>query len=145
MGMMAMMKGCKGGGDKGGFGSGGFGGCGGKPANNQRSDGSSVGEIRYDDASHAHIAIQSLNGSPFGDSTISVQYDQSSKDGTKLMVTGMPPGTKWQELKDHFKAIGTVAYAGFKTSSEDSGGWGGGGYGKWGGDSGGKGKGWGPY
>lgn len=101
-----------------------------------RSSGASqVGEIRYDDALHAQAAIQSLNGSTIQGSTINVAYDQSSMDGTKLIITGVPPGVQWQELKDHFKGVGTVAYAGFKRAPPDAGAWDpwGGGWDPWGG------------
>merc|ERR1719401_40032 len=36
--------------------------------------------------------------------------DSRSQDGSRLLVTGIPPGIEWQELKDHFGAIGRVAF-----------------------------------
>ncbi len=31
--------------------------------------------------------------------------------GTRVFVQGIPPGTSWQDLKDHFKAAGSVVFA----------------------------------
>jgi len=69
------------------------------------------GEVRYDFQLHAQLAIATLNGSMLGGAPITVQYDQSSQDGTKLIVGGIPRGIAWQELKDHFSAVGQVAFA----------------------------------
>eukprot|EP00747_Dinoflagellata_sp_TGD_P164563 gnl/TRDRNA2_/TRDRNA2_184657_c0_seq1.p1 gnl/TRDRNA2_/TRDRNA2_184657_c0~~gnl/TRDRNA2_/TRDRNA2_184657_c0_seq1.p1 ORF type:complete len:240 (+),score=52.32 gnl/TRDRNA2_/TRDRNA2_184657_c0_seq1:70-789(+) len=85
------------------------------------------GEIRYDDPSHAQQAMNMLNGSMLAGSQISIEFDMSSKDSTKLIVHGIPPGIQWQELKDHFKVIGTVAYSGIKGDNNKGGGKGGGG------------------
>merc|ERR1712151_1421811 len=45
------------------------------------------------------------------------RLDPHSKDNTRLIVTGIPPGMEWQELKDHFKPIGRVAHANVKGGS----------------------------
>merc|ERR1719387_2757788 len=63
---------------------------------------------------HTQQALAMLNGSSLGGSTIKVALDQTSIDGTKLIVTGVPPGIEWQELKDHFGQIGKVAFAGIQ-------------------------------
>merc|ERR1711972_661102 len=79
------------------------------------SDGSAtVGEIRYDDASHVPIAIAALNGSTLGGSQIVVMPDPSSTDCSKVIVWNIPPGTSWQDLKDHFSTIGSVAHSNVK-------------------------------
>jgi RNA recognition motif-containing protein len=77
-----------------------------------------TGEIRYDTAEAAQQAMAALQGSSMGGSEISISADSSSKDGTKLIVTGVPPGSGWQELKDHFKQAGLpIAYAGISAGS----------------------------
>jgi len=69
------------------------------------------GEVRYDDVVHARTAMTTLNGSQLGGSQIFIQADPKSTDGTKLSVSGIAPGTEWQELKDHFGSVGPVAFA----------------------------------
>mmetsp|Transcript_43301 Transcript_43301/g.114032 ORF Transcript_43301/g.114032 Transcript_43301/m.114032 type:complete len:202 (+) Transcript_43301:3-608(+) len=89
-----------------------------------------VAEVRYVSPMHAQSAVESLNGSSFHGGTLNVLFDQFSKDGTKLIVSGVPAGVGWMELKEHFKAIGSVAFAGFKdeiNSSQKGKGGGGGG------------------
>merc|ERR1719329_364737 len=72
-----------------------------------------TGEIRYDAPQSAQAAFQLLQGSTMEGTTIQIQMDPSSKDQTKLLVSNLPPGTGWQDLKDHFAQLGTpVAYAG---------------------------------
>lgn len=72
-----------------------------------------IGEVRYDTAVMAQQALQMLNGSEMdGGAKLSISMDSASKDGTKLIITGIPPGSGWQELKDHFSQAGPVAYAG---------------------------------
>lgn len=104
---------------KGGFGGGsgmkgGFGKKGGASAKATANGKGEVGEIRYDNPFHAQMAIGMLNNSAFNGGTISVDWDANSKDGTKLIVRGIPPGSEWQELKDHFGQMGTVAFADVK-------------------------------
>lgn len=43
---------------------------------------------------------------------ISVSADSRSQDGTKLLISNLPAGVEWQELKGHFAQCGEVAYAG---------------------------------
>merc|ERR1719188_2024511 len=70
------------------------------------------GEVRFDDPNDTAQALQTLNGSSLKGSQITLEMDPKSQDGTKLVVSGIPAGMQWQELKDHFSSIGTVAYAG---------------------------------
>lgn len=70
-----------------------------------------IGEVRYDDPSHAMVAMQSLNGSMLCGSQIFVRADPFSQDGSKLIVSGIGANCAWQELKDHFATVGTVAFA----------------------------------
>jgi len=70
-----------------------------------------TGEVRYDEPNHAALAVKRLNGSFFMGAQIFVTLDERSKDRSKLIVSGIPPGAQWQELKDHFKVIGNVAHA----------------------------------
>jgi len=78
------------------------------------SDNKLKGEIRYDDPSHAQIAMATLNGSLLQGSPISIEFDMGSRDNSRLIVHGIPAGCEWQELKDHFKTIGTVAFSDIK-------------------------------
>lgn len=78
-----------------------------------RSGETLVGEVRYDSSAAAQQAMHMLQGTEMGfGCKVSISMDASSKDGTKLIVTGIPPGSGWQELKDHFNQAGQVAYAG---------------------------------
>mmetsp|Transcript_148588 Transcript_148588/g.386345 ORF Transcript_148588/g.386345 Transcript_148588/m.386345 type:complete len:366 (+) Transcript_148588:871-1968(+) len=72
--------------------------------------GSMSAEVRYDDPEHARIAMEQMNGSIFGGGQLFVKADERSPDGAKLFVTGIPSGTEWQELKDHFGTVGSVAF-----------------------------------
>lgn len=84
------------------------------------------GEIRYDDEAHAQQAL-SLDGSIVCGAQIKVQLDPARPD--KLRIYGLPPRCQWQELKDHFATIGTVAFANVKGGKGGKGGkgdWGGG-------------------
>jgi len=74
------------------------------------SGGSVSAEVRFDDPQHAQGALQLLNGSILGGAEIKVILDATSSDGSKLRVTGIPPGLEWQEVKDHFAQCGTVAF-----------------------------------
>jgi len=67
-------------------------------------------EVRYDSPLHAQAAVHQLNGSKLWGAQLSVHLDPTSKDGAKLLVTGIAPGIEWQELKDHFSVIGQVAF-----------------------------------
>lgn len=69
-----------------------------------------VGEVRYDNASLAQNAMQSLNGSDLGGSAICIDVDINSPNGTRLHVTNIPTSIQWQELKDHFSHAGHVAF-----------------------------------
>lgn len=122
--MMTMMKGMMGKmGKGGGWGGGGGGGTGDWGGGGGGGGGVSVDyEIRYDDPTHTAQAIQSLNGSSIKGGQITVQLDPRSKDGTKLVVSGIPAGLHWKAVKDHFGQIGTVAFAGPKDESGGKGG-----------------------
>lgn len=75
-----------------------------------------TGEIRYEDPGHADQALKMLNGSMLGGSPISIEpdnsqcWDGSPSSNTRLIVRGIPLGIAWQELKDHFKQVGPVAF-----------------------------------
>jgi len=83
--------------------------------------GTAVGEIRYDDPTHAYDAGATLDGTQINGCTISIKLDPRSQDGTKLIVEGLPSGIEWQELKDHFNRVGPVAYAGVKEQNAGGG------------------------
>jgi len=84
--------------------------------------GPGVGEVRYDDPADAGRALEQLDGSIFHGSSISLELDPSNAEGCKLKVQGLPRGTLWQELKDHFSAAGIVAFAQVKAERGGSGG-----------------------
>lgn len=70
-----------------------------------------TGEVRFEDPQHAQLALKTLNGSLLGPNQIFIALDQLSTDKTKLAISGISPTTDWQELKDHFASMGTIAYA----------------------------------
>jgi len=72
------------------------------------------GEVRYSNALEAQTAIATLSGTDFKGSRITVGVDMTSQDGTKVWITGIPLGTSWQELKEHFTWAGAVAFANVK-------------------------------
>lgn len=127
MGMNPMMMGNSGGGFgmKGGFGGGcgvkggvgkkgGFGGgCGAKGGFGKKGGGGGLrtGEIRYQNPLHAQLAVSMLNNSAFNGGTLTVNWDMGSTDGSKLWIGGVPAGSAWQDLKDHFAQVGVVAFA----------------------------------
>lgn len=77
-----------------------------------RSSAGSSGEVRYADAAAAQTALETLSGASFKDSPIEIQEDPKSQDSTKILVSNLPAGIEWQELKDFFAECGEVAYAG---------------------------------
>eukprot|EP00933_Yihiella_yeosuensis_P081193 TRINITY_DN94754_c0_g1_i1.p1 TRINITY_DN94754_c0_g1~~TRINITY_DN94754_c0_g1_i1.p1 ORF type:complete len:566 (+),score=132.85 TRINITY_DN94754_c0_g1_i1:66-1700(+) len=81
-----------------------------------------VGEVRFTNPEDASAAIVQFNGSEFLGKIISVQADQSSTDGSKLLIYDLPDEAQWQELKDHFGSVGRVAYAGIRGGSGGKGG-----------------------
>jgi len=62
-------------------------------------------------AQEAMMAMTMLNGGQMLGSIIQVNLHTGSQDGTKLQVSGIPPGAAWQELKDLFASCGTVMHA----------------------------------
>lgn len=69
-----------------------------------------VGEVRFDTPHAAQVACQQMNGAPLSGAPLQVSMDANSKDGTKVLVTGIPLGVEWQELKDHFAPVGSLAF-----------------------------------
>lgn len=74
-----------------------------------RSATSGTGEVRFEHALAARQAL-SMDGTMLNGSKIGLSLDPTSKDSTKLIVTGLPAGIEWQELKDHFAQIGDLAF-----------------------------------
>lgn len=103
--------------------------------------GAMYGEVRYESAADAQVALQRLNGTELGGTRVFVQLDAYARDGSRLFVTGLSTSTGWQDLKDHFAVIGRVAFAGVHSKGMGKGGgaswWPGGGRG---GGKGGKGQ-----
>jgi len=76
-----------------------------------KGSGPSIGEVRMSNAQEAMNALTMLNGAQMLGSTIQVNLHPGSQDGTKLQVSGIPPGAAWQELKDLFGSCGVVMHA----------------------------------
>merc|ERR1740138_1375840 len=75
--------------------------------------GARVGEVRFDDPFHAQQAVQQLDGSTIHGWKIKVSFHgMNNPTGTKLLITNCPPTCMWMDLKDHFKHLGNVAFAG---------------------------------
>merc|ERR1712216_798029 len=67
-------------------------------------------ELRYASPMHAQMAVNMLNGAVFNGTKIRLAMDPMSPDGTKLIVSGLPPGTGWQDVKDYCVCVGPVAF-----------------------------------
>jgi len=76
-----------------------------------KGSGPSIGEVRMSNAQEAMMAMTMLNGGQMLGSIIQVNLHPGSQDGTKLQVSGIPPGAAWQELKDLFASCGNVMHA----------------------------------
>jgi len=66
-------------------------------------------ELRYDDPAHAHQALGMLQGSVISGQALTLALDESGEKLT-IMVSGVPAGIEWQDLKDHFNQVGAVGY-----------------------------------
>jgi len=75
-----------------------------------------TGEVRFENALSCQTALQTMNGSVLAGQQIYVSFDPNSKDGTRIIVTGLAPAVEWQELKDHFSTVGQVAFANITSS-----------------------------
>merc|ERR1719223_69681 len=109
-----------------GFGKGkgfGGGGCGGgfQPYGSRKGGPLMTGSVRYANAMHTQIAIGMLNQSTLKGSPINVDWDWQAEDGNSLWVGNLPPGTSWQDLKDHFSSIGLVSFADVKPAKSGKG------------------------
>lgn len=76
----------------------------------------SQGEVRFETAQHALLAVQTLNGTFMRGSQIFLQVDPTVQDGSRLVVHNVAPGATWQELKEHFASVGSVTYAQVRAS-----------------------------
>lgn len=73
-----------------------------------------VGQVRFEEAEDAWNAIERINGTYIGGQQVSVELDNAlngSGQRSTILVHGLQPSFRWQDLKDHFKRIGSVAYA----------------------------------
>merc|ERR1711933_508969 len=77
-------------------------------------NGNLVGEVRFEQAMHAQSAIAMLDGSMLNGANIQIRQDLLCKDGSRILVSGIKPGTPWEALKEHFSVIGNVAFASIK-------------------------------
>mmetsp|Transcript_5415 Transcript_5415/g.10174 ORF Transcript_5415/g.10174 Transcript_5415/m.10174 type:complete len:578 (-) Transcript_5415:141-1874(-) len=73
-----------------------------------------VGEVRFDDPMDAPRAVAEFNGAEVAGIRLLVERAPMSQDGAKILVRNLPPGFKWQELKDLFGQIGSVAFVDIK-------------------------------
>ena len=77
--------------------------------------------VRYVDAETAQRAVEQLNASSMNGTPIEVAHDPRSPDGRKVIVSNIPSEAEWQEIKDHFKAVGKVEFADFLALSANFG------------------------
>jgi len=82
-----------------------------------KSSSGAEGEVRFESPSDTAVALKQLHGSWLGNRQIWLTLDPSSKDQTRLLVSGIAPFIQWQELKDHFSCIGSVAFAQVKSEA----------------------------
>ena len=61
--------------------------------------------MRFFSAAYAQHALQALDQSLLGGQQIMLALDANFPDGTKIIVTNMPAGVGWQELKTHFSQV----------------------------------------
>lgn len=76
------------------------------------------GEVRFRTMESARSAVQLFDNTTFLGHVLKVALDPTSQDGTKVIVTHMPPGIAWQELKDHFIQVGEVHYTNIGRTSD---------------------------
>lgn len=94
-------------------------------AKGKSGGGSRVAEVRFDTMGACEMAL-ALDGSYLAGARISVEWDHTSQEGTKVKVGGIPPGVEWQDLKDHFAMCGQVAFVNIESAKGAKGGGGGG-------------------
>eukprot|EP00747_Dinoflagellata_sp_TGD_P141844 gnl/TRDRNA2_/TRDRNA2_176173_c0_seq63.p1 gnl/TRDRNA2_/TRDRNA2_176173_c0~~gnl/TRDRNA2_/TRDRNA2_176173_c0_seq63.p1 ORF type:complete len:378 (+),score=65.51 gnl/TRDRNA2_/TRDRNA2_176173_c0_seq63:61-1194(+) len=70
------------------------------------------GEVLFSNAEDANTAVKRMNGQLLHGWPMEVRHDPTSQDRTKLIVENLAPSVNWQALKDVFKTIGHVRYAG---------------------------------
>lgn len=70
-------------------------------------------EVRFETAESAQLAVKELDGSEWRGRTIKVAPHHKTTDGTKVIVTGLDPSVKWQDLKDYFGKVGRVEFVAF--------------------------------
>lgn len=76
------------------------------------SEDAGMGEVRYTTPEQAQAALEQLSGSVLRGVEVSVQPDPTSQDASKILVSNLPAGLDWKELKEHFAQVGEVAFAG---------------------------------
>lgn len=68
--------------------------------------------IEYANADLARQAIADLHQKPFGELPISLEYAKAQKPRYRILVSNMPQGSEWQDLKDFATQKGfEVSYA----------------------------------
>lgn len=79
---------------------------------NRKSGGgtTSIGEVRFNDPESAEAAVLGLDETEIDGCTISVKPDPRSSDGTKIRVTGLPAGLRWQVLKEQMELVAPVVH-----------------------------------
>jgi len=83
-----------------------------------RTNSGAEGEVRFESPTDTAVALNQLHGSWLGDRQIWLSLDPGSKDQTRLLVSGLAPFIQWQELKDYFSGIGSVAFAQVKSEAD---------------------------
>jgi len=69
------------------------------------------GEVRFTNSAAAWKAKVELDGSNLLGKRLRVELDCSTDSLTKVLVHGLHKAVMWQELKDHFKKAGEIAFA----------------------------------
>merc|ERR1719512_478760 len=76
--------------------------------------GTFIGEIRFSSPASAQQAVQ-FSGGELGGQSITVELDVKSKDGTRVLVTGLPETVTKHDLKSSFSQCGQIAFADVRT------------------------------
>eukprot|EP00747_Dinoflagellata_sp_TGD_P092220 gnl/TRDRNA2_/TRDRNA2_165330_c0_seq1.p1 gnl/TRDRNA2_/TRDRNA2_165330_c0~~gnl/TRDRNA2_/TRDRNA2_165330_c0_seq1.p1 ORF type:complete len:334 (-),score=62.18 gnl/TRDRNA2_/TRDRNA2_165330_c0_seq1:136-1089(-) len=72
------------------------------------------GEVRYSNAQDANNAVKRLNGQLLHGRPMELRLDPMSQDGTKVIVENLASSVDKQVLKNVFKSIGKIEFAGFE-------------------------------
>merc|ERR1719416_98048 len=75
-------------------------------------NGPPIGEVRFETAVAAQMAVQHLNGLQIHGMQVIVELDQ--QEASKVIVRNLPESINWDEIREQFGSIGPVVSAGFQ-------------------------------